>query len=149
MRDAAKREIQASGSASPRSILNISSVSGVHGNVGQANYSTAKMGLVGLTKTVAKEWGPFNIRCNCIAFGYMDTRLTGPKGQGAAVHVGGERVGLGIPAAEQLQGSLAARVPLGRMGTPREGAAAMLMMVSPLSSYITGQTIEVDGGASM
>mmetsp|Transcript_17749 Transcript_17749/g.45470 ORF Transcript_17749/g.45470 Transcript_17749/m.45470 type:complete len:333 (-) Transcript_17749:27-1025(-) len=150
MRDAGKAEIEAHGQARPRCILNISSVSGTRGSVGQANYSTAKMGVVGLTKTVAKEWGPFNVRCNCIAFGWMDTRLTRAKEAGATMRVGGQEVRLGIPGAGgQLDKAVAGRVALRRTGSAAEGAAAMLMLVSPLASYVTGQTLEVNGGSDM
>ena len=74
MRDPAKAEAEASGSARPRCILNVSSVSGTHGAAGQANYATAKAGVVGLTKSVAREWGHLNIRCNALAYGYINTR---------------------------------------------------------------------------
>ena len=97
MRDAAKKEMEAtSAAARPRSILNASSTSGTHGNPGQANYATAKAGVVGLTKTVAKEWGPFNVRCNALAFGFIATRLTGDKGA-ASISVGGEDGAAGDP----------------------------------------------------
>ena len=76
MREAAKKEMEGSGQASPRAIINVSSTVGVHGEVGQVNYSAAKAALIGLTKTVAKEWGPFNVRCNAIAYGWINTRLT-------------------------------------------------------------------------
>jgi 3-oxoacyl-[acyl-carrier protein] reductase len=92
MREAAKAEMEELGAAQPRSIINISSVSGTHGNGGQANYASGKSGVVGLTKTVAKEWGPFNIRCNAIAYGFIDTRLTRAKEGNEAIVVGGEKV---------------------------------------------------------
>lgn len=76
MRDAAKKEIEAGGSAKPRTIINVSSTTGTHGNTGQANYAAAKAAVLGLTKTVAKEWGPFNVRCNAVTYGFIDTRLT-------------------------------------------------------------------------
>lgn len=84
MRDAAKRELEQQGRPHPRCILNVSSVSGVHGSVGQANYGTAKAGVVGLTKSVAKEWGPLGIRCNALTFGYINTRLVQSKEKGAS-----------------------------------------------------------------
>ena len=96
MREAAKAEIDELGTAHPRSIINISSVSGTHGNGGQANYASGKAGVVGLTKTVAKEWGPFNIRCNAIAYGFIDTRLTRAKEGNEAIVVGGEKVSSGL-----------------------------------------------------
>ena len=148
MRDAAKKEMEAtSAAARPRSILNVSSTSGTHGNPGQANYATAKAGVVGLTKTVAKEWGPFNVRCNALAFGFIATRLTGDKGA-ASISVGGKTVPLGIPGGEAAADAAAEMmIPLKRVGTPEEGAGAMLMLVSPYSSFISGQTVEVTGGA--
>ena len=76
MRETAKKELESSDAAKPRTILNVSSTVGVHGNTGQANYSAAKAAVIGLTKTVAKEWGPFNVRCNAVTYGFIDTRLT-------------------------------------------------------------------------
>ena len=76
MREAAKKEIEANGVAKPRTIINVSSVVGAHGNLGQANYSAAKAAVIGLTKTIAKEWGSFNIRCNAVTYGFITTRLT-------------------------------------------------------------------------
>lgn len=127
MRDAAKREMAAPGSgaagvARPRSIINVSSTSGTHGNAGQANYATAKAGVVGLTKTVAREWGAFNVRCNAVAFGFIATRLTGDKGA-ATISVGGKEVPLGIPGGEAAAEAAAEMmIPLKRVGTPEEGA---------------------------
>lgn len=76
MREAAKKELESSETAKPRSILNVSSIVGEHGNIGQANYAAAKAALLGLTKSVAKEWGAFNIRCNAVSYGFIATRLT-------------------------------------------------------------------------
>ena len=151
MRDAAKKEKEASpggsGAARPRSILNGSSTSGTHGNAGQANYATAKAGVVGLTKTIAKEWGTFNVRCNALAFGFIATRLTGEKGA-ATIAVGGKEVALGIPGGEAAADAAAEMmIPLGRVGTPEEGAGAMLMLCSPYAGFVSGQTLEVTGGA--
>lgn len=148
MRDAAKAEIQKSGKATPRSIINVSSTSGTHGNAGQVNYSTAKAGVIGLTKTVAKEWGPFNIRCNGLAYGFIATRLTADKGSGASMQVNGETVKLGIPgAAQRMEASAKMLIPLQRVGTPEDAAGAMLMLASPYASYISAQMIEVTGGS--
>lgn len=148
MRDAAKKELESSdGAARPRSILNVSSTSGTHGNAGQANYATAKAGVVGLTKTIAKEWGMFNVRCNALAFGFIATRLTGDKGA-ASIRVGGKDVPLGIPGGEAAADAAAEMmIPLKRVGTAEEGAGAMLMLCSPYASFVSGQTIEVTGGA--
>ncbi len=144
MRDAAKQEEAEVGKSAPRCIINVSSTSGLHGNVGQLNYSTAKMGMVGFTKTVAKEWGPFNIRCNAVAFGYMETRLTQAKESGESVVVDGEEVRLGVP--ERLHDAIKLAIPLGRTGTVEEAAGGILMMASPWAGYITGHTLEVTGG---
>ncbi|KAI5475616.1 hypothetical protein MNV49_001126 [Pseudohyphozyma bogoriensis] len=132
-----------------RSIVNISSTSGLHGNVGQVNYAVAKAGVVGLTKTIAKEWGPFGIRCNTVAFGYILTRLTQAKELGESITVGGKQVALGIPGSGAYKKDDSTRlpdIPLGRAGTPEEGAKAVLFLCSPLASYVSGHTLEVTGG---
>ncbi len=144
MRDAAKRELAEGRTPEPRCIINVSSTSGLHGNAGQANYATAKMGIVGLTKTVAKEWGSFGIRCNAIAFGFIETRLTQPKEKGETVEVHGKRVPLGIP--EHLRQMATMLIPLGRPGTPEEAAGGILLLASPFAAYITGHVLEVTGG---
>lgn len=149
MRDAAKTELQKSGRAKPRCILTVSSVSGVHGNAGQANYATAKAGVVGLTKAVAKEWGPLNIRANSLVYGHINTRLVQDKGKGASIMVGDEKVALGIPQADATAGIMQQMVALARVGTAEEAAGAMLLLACPYASYITGQAIEVTGGGWM
>ncbi|TVY92330.1 putative oxidoreductase [Lachnellula willkommii] len=136
----------------PRSIVNISSTSGVHGNAGQANYSLAKSGINGLTKAIAKEWGPkFGVRANSIAFGHILTRLTAAKEDGAFVTTpDGEKIALGIPKGQGSQSKDAnLDIPLRRAGTATEAASSILMLASPLSSYITGQVIMVTGGRNM
>lgn len=131
-----------------RCIVNVSSTSGLHGNAGQANYAMAKAGVTGLTKTVAKEWARYGVRCNCVAFGRVETRLTGAKEEGAYVETGsGERVALGIP--EKVRGDGVRDIPLGRGATAREAAGAILMMCSPFTSYVTGETLRVTGGRGM
>jgi len=128
-------------------IINISSTSGLHGNFGQVNYSVAKMGIVGMTKTVAKEWGPYGVRCNTIAFGYIKTRLTAGKELGETVLVDGKPVALGIPGKMNRDDpAMLAVIPLQRAGSPDEAANSILMLSSPLASYITGHTLEVTGG---
>eukprot|EP00879_Flechtneria_rotunda_P001723 GHRR01001886.1.p1 GENE.GHRR01001886.1~~GHRR01001886.1.p1 ORF type:complete len:320 (+),score=125.01 GHRR01001886.1:436-1395(+) len=149
MREAAKAEQESHGQANPRSIINISSVSGTHGNAGQANYAAAKAGIVGLTKTVAKEWGHVNIRCNAIAYGMIDTRLTRAREGGEAISVAGEKVQLGIPSGDVLRELAVSTIPLARIGTADEAAGAILMLASPWSSYTTGQVLEVNGGSYM
>lgn len=147
MREAAKKEMANGGKPQPRAIVNVSSTSGLHGNVGQANYSTAKLGVVGLTKTVAKEWGPFGIRCNAVAFGFITTRLTNAKELGVTVEVKGQQVAVGIP--EGMRGRATEGNPLGRPGTPEEGAGGIFFLASPLAAYVTGHCLEVTGGAGI
>lgn len=148
LRDPGKAEAEAGQPFSEnRCIVNVSSTSGLHGKTGQINYATAKMGVVGLTKTVAKEWGPFGVRCNAVAFGFIDTRLTRPKEAGETVALGGEEVRLGIPEAMRQQAF--AQIPLGRAGTAEEAAGGILLMASPLAAYVTGHTLEVTGGAGI
>lgn len=148
MRDAAKQELAEGGLKEPRCIVNVSSTSGLHGNVGQANYATGKMGIVGLTKTIAKEWGPFGIRCNTVAFGFIDTRLTRAKEEGETIEVGDQEIALGIPQ-KLLRPERLALIPLGRAATAEEAAGGIVLMASPYAAYITGHTLEVTGGAGI
>lgn len=132
-------------------IVNVSSTSGTHGNVGQVNYSAAKAAVTGITKTMCKEWGPFGVRVNTVAFGWIDTRLTRAKEAGEAIQIGGKSIALGIPgrpAASSGGASVnaAADIPLRRPGTADEAANAVLFLASPLSTYVSGQTLEVTGG---
>jgi len=147
MRDVARQELEDGALLEPRCIINVSSTSGLHGNIGQANYAAGKMGIVGLTKTVAKEWGRFGIRCNAVAFGFIDTRLTRSKEDRQAIEIQGQRVALGIP--EKLRETAPARIPLGRAAHPEEAAGGILILASPFASYITGHTLEVTGGAGI
>ncbi len=148
MREPAKAELAAGkGFTAPRCIVNVSSTSGLHGKAGQINYATAKMGIVGLTKTVAREWGRFGIRCNAVAFGFVDTRLTQPKEEGTTMTIGDHEVSLGIPGA--MRQMAFPMIPLGRPGTPEEAAGGILLMASPFAAYITGHTLEVTGGAGI
>jgi 3-oxoacyl-[acyl-carrier protein] reductase len=139
----------------PRNIVNISSTSGLHGNAGQANYALAKAGVTGLTKTIAKEWGPaFGVRANTVAFGHIATRLTAAKEEGAFITTpDGVKVALGIPQKQKAgkeDGEAAFRdIPLGRPGTATEAAGAILSVVSPLMGYVSGQTLSVTGGRNM
>jgi 3-oxoacyl-[acyl-carrier protein] reductase len=143
-RDAAKAEM-AEGKEVFRKIINITSISGTMGNAGQANYSSAKAGVTGLTKTVAKEWGGFKINCNAIAFGFVETRLTQAKEKGEKIEApGGEEVELGIP--EQMRAMASAIIPLGRPTTPDEAVGPVLFLASPLSNYVHGQILNVTGG---
>jgi 3-oxoacyl-[acyl-carrier protein] reductase len=127
-----------------RKIVNVSSISGTMGNAGQANYAAGKAAVVGLTKTLAKEWGQFKINVNAIAFGYIDTRLTAPKESTNVMEIGGQTVQLGIP--DQLRGMSPMLIPLGRPGTPQEAAGGVFFLCSPWSNYVHGQVLNVTGG---
>ncbi len=143
-REAAKAE-RNEGVERFRKIVNVSSISGTMGNAGQVNYSAAKAGVVGFTKTLAKEWGGFKINCNAVAFGFIETRLTQAKEKGETLEVGdGEQVELGIP--EQMRAMASAIIPLGRPAQPEEAAAPVLFLSSELSNYVHGQCLNVTGG---
>jgi 3-oxoacyl-[acyl-carrier protein] reductase len=147
IRDAAKKEIAANGRANPRKVVNVSSVSGVYGNAGQANYSTAKAGITGLTKTLAKEWGRYNVQVNAVCYGFIDTRLTASKENAERMQREGEEIQLGIP--DQMRQMSSMLIPLGRPGTPEEAAGPMLFLASPLSNYVSGAVLEVTGGRAL
>jgi len=127
-----------------RKIVNVSSTSGTMGNAGQANYAAGKAAVVGITKTLAKEWGQFKINVNAVAFGFIDTRLTQAKAEGNTMQVGGETVQLGIP--EQMRGIASMVIPLGRPGTAQEAAGGVFFLCSPWSNFVHGQTLNVTGG---
>ena len=143
MREPAKKEKE-EGREVFRKIVNVSSTSGMNGNAGQANYSAAKLGIVGLTKTLAKEWGQFKINCNAVAFGFIETRLTAAKADENVMEIDGEKVQLGIP--EQLRGMGAMLIPLGRPGSTEEAAAGIFYLCSPWSNFVNGQVLNVTGG---
>ncbi len=147
IRDAAKKEQAATGRAKARKVVNVSSVSGVYGNAGQVNYSTAKAGITGLTKTLAKEWGRYNVQVNCVCYGFIETRLTAPKEQAEKVQRGDEEIALGVP--DALRQMAPMLIPLGRPGTPEEAAGPMLFLASPLSDYVSGHVLEVTGGRAV
>lgn len=147
IREAAKREQSANGRANPRKVVNVSSVSGVYGNAGQANYSTAKAGITGLTKTLAKEWGRYNVQVNCVCYGFIETRLTAAKESAEKVQRDGEEIALGVP--DQMRQMAPLLIPLGRPGTPEEAAGPMLFLASPLANYVSGHVLEVTGGRAV
>jgi len=143
LREPAKKERE-EGREVFRKIVNVSSTSGTFGNAGQANYSAAKAGVVGLTKTVAKEWGQFKINVNAVAFGFIDTRLTQAKVDENVMEKDGEKIQLGIP--EQMRGMASMLIPLGRPATPEEAAGGIFFLCSPWSNYVHGQTLHITGG---
>jgi 3-oxoacyl-[acyl-carrier protein] reductase len=143
MREPAKAERER-GEEVFRKIVNVSSISGVMGNAGQANYSAGKAGVVGLTRTLAKEWGQFKINVNAVAFGWIETRLTAPKVESNTMEIDGETVQLGIP--EQMRSMAPMLVPLGRPGTPAEAAGGVFFLCSPWSNYVHGQVLNITGG---
>ncbi|MCA9727266.1 MAG: 3-oxoacyl-ACP reductase family protein [Candidatus Eisenbacteria bacterium] len=137
LRDPAKAEIEATGDVRyHRKIVNFFSTSAIHGNIGQANYAAAKMGNVGLTRSLAREWAPFRINVNCVAPGFTDTRMTQIKEDAAS--------GMGIPRARRDE--LLQKLPFGRPASPEDVARVVLFFASPLSDWVTGQTINVSGG---
>ncbi len=143
LREPAKKERE-EGKEVFRKVVNISSISGTMGNAGQANYSSAKAGITGLTKTLAKEWGQFKVNVNAVAFGFIDTRLTAAKVEDNTMEIGGEKVQLGIP--EQMRQMASMLIPLGRPGTPEEAAGGVFFLCSPWSNYVHGQVLNVTGG---
>jgi 3-oxoacyl-[acyl-carrier protein] reductase len=143
LRDAGKRDGE-EGREVFRKVVNVSSISGTQGNLGQVNYSAAKAGLVGLTKTVAREWGAFKVNVNAVAFGFIDTRLTASSEEGATIERNGHEIALGIP--PQMRERAGTIIPLGRPGTPEEAAGAIFFLCSPWSNFVHGQVLTVNGG---
>lgn len=128
-----------------RKVVNISSVSGTRGNPGQVNYAAAKKAVIGITETLAKEWGRYKVNVNCVAYGMIATRLTqSVEGEKPEVKVGERDIKVGIPA-KQLKESKAA-IPMGRAGTPEEAAGAVYLFCLQEGNYVTGQTIVCGGG---
>jgi len=143
IREAAKREI-AEGRRVMRKVVNITSISGTNGIAGQVGYSSGKAAVLGLTRTLAKEWGRYNVTVNAVGFGLIETRLTQALGPNAKINVKGRDIAVGVP--QTLHDSLATSIPLGRAGTPEEAAGPVLFFCSPLSDYVTGETVIASGG---
>ena len=141
IRDFAKREA-AEARIVHRKVVNVSSMVGLYGNAGQVGYSTAKAAVVGMTRTLAKEWGRYAVNVNAVAFGLIETRLTQPAG--GSIDVGGQEVAVGVqPGMLQMMKLV---IPLGRAGTPEEAAGAVWLLCTPESDYISGQVVLVGGG---
>lgn len=131
-----------------RKVVNISSMSGTHGNAGQVNYSSAKAAVVGMTKTLSKEWGRLKVCVNSVAFGFIETRLTKPNDDPETrIEIEGKTIQAGVPAA--MLSAAKTMIPLGRPGTPEEAAGGVYFFCSPDSNYVTGQTMLVGGGVIM
>lgn len=147
IREIAKQELSSGQEPQFRKIVNVSSTSGVFGNAAQANYAAGKAGVVGLTKTLAKEWGMFKVNVNAVAFGFVETRLTAAKGSEGTVgaDVGdGKKVDLGM--SDVVRQGATMMTPLGRGATPEEAAGGVFFLCSPYSNFVTGQTLLVSGG---
>lgn len=143
----AKKEAQ-EGREVFRKVVNISSMAGTNGNAGQANYSSAKAALVGLTKTLSKEWGRYKVNVNCVAYGFIETRLTqAMENEDTKVTIDGRELQVGVPGATRK--ALPLMVPLGRAGTPEEAAGAVYLFCIPESNYVSGQVLLVGGGINM
>ncbi|WP_069159955.1 SDR family NAD(P)-dependent oxidoreductase [Nocardia altamirensis] len=140
---AAKRERE-EGNPVTRKVVNISSLAGLYGNAGQANYSAGKAGILGLTKAIAKEWGRYRVTVNAVAFGLIQTRLTGSAAEDATIDIAGREIKVGVnPMILQAAPHI---TPLGRLGTPEEAAGAVYLLCLPESDYITGETLTCSGG---
>jgi 3-oxoacyl-[acyl-carrier protein] reductase len=131
-----------------RKVVNVSSISGLFGEATQFSYSAAKSALVGMTRSLAKDWGRYNVTVNCVAFGFIETRLTQSfSGEVPEIEVAGHKVKVGIDAATvEMMKSL---IPLGRVGTPRDGAGAVYLFCLPESDFISGEIVVAAGGLRM
>ncbi len=139
----AKKEA-AEGGASCRKVVNISSIAGLGGNAGQVNYAAAKAGITGLTKTLAKEWGRYNVTVNTVAFGYIKTRLTDTAEGADHIDVDGKSIKVGM--SKELEAMTEQMIPLGRAGTPKDAAGAVYLLCLPESDYVSAQTLICGGG---
>ena len=144
IRETAKAEI-AAGKRVMRKVVNITSIAGTDGNAGQAGYSSGKAGVIGLTKTLAKEWGRYNVNVNAVGFGLIETRLVQSLESGdTSIAMHGKQIRIGVQPA--MLEAVKHTCPLGRLGTPEEAAGAVLFFCSPLSDYVTGEVLICGGG---
>lgn len=144
IRDKARAEAEA-GQEVFRKVVNISSIAGTGGNAGQINYSAAKAGIIGLTRTMAKEWGRYKVNVNAVAFGPIRTRLTEGSAKGDnTIKVEGKDIRVGV--SPDLLSQMETSIPLGRVGTPEEAAGAVYLFCAPESNFISGQYVICGGG---
>lgn len=127
-----------------RKVVNVSSVAGLFGNAGQVNYASAKAGVVGLTQTLAKEWGRLAVTVNAVAFGLIRTRLTSGAAGSSTANIAGREIALGVN--PDLLAMMEKTIPLGRGGTTEEAAGAVYLLCIPESDYVSGQTLMCTGG---
>ena len=140
-----RQQHKAGNTESARKVVNVSSISGLYGVDTQFSYSAAKSALIGMTRSLAKDWGRYNVTVNCVAFGHIDTRLTQAfDSEIPEIEVKGQKRKVGVPtAAVELNKRM---TPLGRVGTPEDGAGAILLFCLPESDFITGEIIVASGG---
>ncbi len=142
---AAAKEESAAGQETFRKVVNISSVAGLGGNPGQVGYSAGKAGIIGITKTLSKEWGRYKVNVNCVAFGFIQTRLTQVLStEEAKIDVEGKEIAVGIQ--PHFKKAMEQMIPIGRAGTPEEAADAVYLLCTPESNYISGQVLVCGGG---
>lgn len=145
LREMARAEVQA-GTLQNRKVVNITSIGGLFGNAGQIGYASGKTALIGLTKTLAKEWGRYGVNVNCVGFGLIQTRMTEVFEDGKPnIHeVGGKDIPMGVP--PEFVDSMRAMIPLGRPGSPEDAANAVYLFCIPESDYISGEVVLASGG---
>jgi 3-oxoacyl-[acyl-carrier protein] reductase len=140
-----RRVAKEGGTERARKVVNVSSISGLFGEATQFSYSAAKSALFGMTRSLAKDWGRYNVTVNCVAFGFIDTRLTQTfEGAVPEIEIGNRRLKVGIDASRAE--ALKSLIPLGRVGTPEEAAGAVLLFCLPESDFITGEIVTAAGG---
>ena len=143
LRATSKKEV-ANGQRVMRKVVNITSISGTDGNAGQSGYAAGKAGVIGLTKTLAKEWGRYNINVNAVGFGLIETRMIQPLAAGTELNIRGKEIPMGVQ--PSTRDSMVSACPLGRLGSPEEAAGAVMFFCSPLSDYVTGEVLTCGGG---
>jgi 3-oxoacyl-[acyl-carrier protein] reductase len=143
IREAAKREA-AEGRRVPRKVVNITSIAATDGGAGQAGYGSGKAAVIGLTRTLAKEWGRYHVNVNAVGFGLIETRLVQPLTEDSKIEVQGREIRVGVQQA--MLDKVISMSPLGRAGTPKEAAGAVMFFCSPLSDFVTGELLMCTGG---